>query len=171
MVKKKTPEEFLEEARKMIGKETATATARYDVEYEPIRRYSRMVDDAKPLYNSPQFAKKTKYGDVLMPPFAPFGIMPDQTSAPEILPPRPGPFLINMAQEWEWMKPIKVGDRLSYKFRLADVYIKKIKIDPKALWIVFEMEVTNQHGEIVCMIQNILLTHRSPEQVAEDAGQ
>ena len=169
MTGKKTPEEFLEEAKKMIGKETEAATARYDVEYEPIRRYSMMVDDAKPLYTSPEFARETKYGEVVLPPFAPFGIMPDQTSAPEILPPRPGPFLINMAQEWEWMKPIKVGDRLSYKFRLADVYIKKIRLDPKAFWIVFELEVKNQQGEIVCIIRNILLTHRSPERVAEDS--
>jgi acyl dehydratase len=165
---KKTPEEFLEEARKMIGNETETKAAAYPVEYESLRRYCMMVDDTNPLFTSPEYARETKYGEVICPPFAPFGIMPGDQSAYGIIPERPGPFLINMSQDWEWMKPIKVGDRLSYKLRLYDVFMKKIRIDPKAFWIVFETEVTNQDGETVCVLKNTLLSHRAPDEAAKD---
>ena len=68
--------------------------------------------------------------------------------------------------EWEWFKPAMLGDFLSTKTRLADVYIKPISIDPKAFWIVLEMQISNQHGDSICIVRNILLCHRSPEEVA-----
>ncbi|MCP4682742.1 MAG: MaoC family dehydratase [Desulfobacterales bacterium] len=170
MTTQKTPEEFLQESKKMIGKETETTAAPYPVEYEPIRRYCMMVDDTNPLFQDPDYAKKTQYGDVILPPFAPFGIMAGNfiSAITKALPPLPGPYVINMAQEWEWMKPIKVGDRLSTKTRLSDVHIKKIRIDPKAFWIVFETEVSNQNGDVVCIYKNILLNHRPPNIVAQE---
>ncbi len=170
MAGKKTPEEFLEEARKLIGRETETITAPYPVEYEPIRRYCMMVDDTNPLFISPEYAKGTQYGGVIAPPFAPFGIMLRESFFVKVKPPMPGSYLINMSQEWEWMKPVKVGDRLSYKPVLSDIYIKKIKIDPKAFWLVFSTEVTNQDGDLVCIFRNTLLCHRSPEEVSRDEG-
>ena len=178
MSEKKTPEEILEEARKMIGNETEPVASPYPVEYEPIRRYCLMVDDDNPLFLDPEYARKTKYGEVILPPFAPFGIMSGgspQTMArlmgqgadeEKVIPPAPGMFLINIAQEWEWFRPVKVGDRLSTKIRLADVYMKSIRIDPKAFWIVFEFIFLNQRAETVCVARNILLRHRSPDEVA-----
>lgn len=169
---------MLEKARKMIGTETKPVTSKYSVEYEPIRRYCMMVDDDNPLFLDADYAKQTKYGGVVLPPFAPFGIMSGGSPAmmasmlgggadgEMIMPPTPGKFAINLAQEWEWFKPILVGDRLTTKTRLADVYIKPIRIDPKAFWTVIEMQFSNQRGETVCIVRNILLRHRSPEEVA-----
>lgn len=180
MAAKKTAEEILEEARKMIGRETKPVTSKYPVEYEPIRRYCMMVDDDNPLFLDPEYAKSTKYGEVMLPPFATFGIMSGGSpqmmadlaqgtgGADMIMPPAPGHFLINMAQEWEFHRPVVVGDRLTFKSRLADVYIKPIRIDPKAFWTVLEMHFSNQRGETVCIVRNILLRHRAPEEVAAD---
>lgn len=165
---KKTPEQFLEEARARIGEETETITAPYPVEYEPLARYAMMVDDTNPIYTDPDYARGTKYGDVIAPPFVPFGIMPRDFSMFSVIPPLPGPFFINMAQEWEWMKPVKVGDRLSYQTRLADVHIKGISIDPKAFWVTFETRISNQNGEVACIYKNILLNHRTSDEVAQD---
>jgi hypothetical protein len=50
--------------------------------------------------------------------------------------------------------------------RVADVYQKGINIDPEAVWIVAEAIITNQREELVCVIRNTLLTHRTPEEVA-----
>jgi acyl dehydratase len=139
-----------------------------------------MIDDDNPLFLDPEYAKNTKYGKVVYPPFAPFGIM--SNGSPQmmsnlsmgtrgeegLLPPTPGKYLINMAQEWEWFEPAVVGDLLTMKTRLGDVYIKPIRIDPKAFWIVLEFHVQNQRNEDVCIIRNILLCHRSPEEVLAD---
>ena len=175
---KRSPEEVLEEARKMIGRETKPVVFPYPLEYEPVRRYCLMIDDGNPLYLDPEYAKQTKWGGVPYPPCAPFGIMMrgspammaslsiDESGEERIMPPTPGGYLINMAQEWEWYKPVMVGDRLTVKTRIGDVYIKPIRIDPKAFWIVLEFHFSNQRGENVCTMKNIVLCHRSPEEVA-----
>jgi hypothetical protein len=49
---------------------------------------------------------------------------------------------------------------------VADVYQKGIQIDPEAVWIVAEAIITNQRDERVCIIRNVLLTHRTPAEVA-----
>ena len=177
---KKSVEEIFEEAKKMIGKETTPVEEPYPIEYEPIRRYCLMVDDDNPLYHDPEYARKTRYGGVPYPPLALFGIMgrgspammasltAGDSTEDAIMPPTPGKYLINMAQEWEWYKPVLIGDRLTMKMRIGDVYIKPIRIDPKAFWIVMEMHFSNQRGEMVALGRNIVLCHRSPDEVAAD---
>jgi acyl dehydratase len=176
--REKTPEEVLGEARKMIGVETKPVTFPYPVEYEPIRRYCLMIEDDNPLFLDPDYAKQTRYGGVVLPPFAPFGIMnqgsPEKManwgeSGDMILPPTPGKFFINMSQEWEWFAPVEVGDRLTTKTRLGDVRIKPTRTDPKAFWIITETYYSNQNDENVCTVKNTLLCHRSPEEVAAEA--
>jgi acyl dehydratase len=174
---KKSPDEIYEEAKKMIGRETPPMIYPYPIEYEPIRRYCLMLDDDNPLYLDPEYARKTSYGGVPYPPLALFGIMgrgspammaglTDGSAEEPLMPPTPGKFLINMAQEWEWFAPVLVGDRLTMTSRIGDVYIKPIRIDPKAFWIVLEFHFSNQRGEKVGVVKNIVLCHRSPEEVA-----
>jgi acyl dehydratase len=176
-IKKKSPEEMLAEAKKLIGMEGKPKKFRYPVEYEPIRRYCAMTDDDNPLFLDPQYAAESKYGGVVLPPFAPFGIMDDgnkdmmmslTANADRGIPPTPGKYLINMGQEWEFFKPVHVGDWLSVTNRLGDVYIKPTRVDPKSFWVITEFHYSNQKEEKVCIIKNILLTHRSPEEIAED---
>ncbi len=167
----RTPEEFLEEAIKLIGAETETVSGLYPVEYDPIRRYCHMTDDTNPLYVDPDYAKDTRYGEVVSPPFligyfAVNGPWPPSESTEPSLPPipTPGDRAINLTTEWEFYRPVKVGDRLSYKRRIADVYIKSIRLDPKAFWTRTEMLIYNQEGELVAMSSNLGLRHRTPEQ-------
>ena len=171
---KKTADELLEEAKKMIGKETEQMRCKYPIEYEPLRRYCHMVDDENPLFFDPEYAKNTKYGSVIMPPFALMmylghsSMWPSKEVVSLIMPPTPGSNYINMAQEWELLKPIHVGDHITFKTRLADVYMKSISIDPKAFWVVNELTFKNQSGEVVAIIRNRILVHRSPEEVKQD---
>ena len=179
--KKKTPDEVIEEAKSWVGKEAAPFTNPYPVEHESIRRYCSMVDDENPLFLDPEYGKKTRYGGTPLPPFAAFGLMATggplmgrhmkegkEVGIPLIMPPAPGKSFINMAQEWEWYKPIMVGDTITTTCRLSSVEVKGIKIDPKTVWITDEMRVTNQKGELCCVYRNIVLAHRTPEQVAAD---
>jgi len=169
----KTPEEILEEARKMIGFETAPVYGRYPVEYEPIRRYAHMCDQTDPLFLDPDYAKTTRFGSVISQPllignFAGPGPWPPSRGEAPAMPtvPTPGDRAINLTTEYEFHKPAKVGDRLSATSRIADVYIKGIRLDPKAFWTVTERIIRNQDGEVVCIARNIGLRHRTPDQVA-----
>ena len=165
----KPTKEIFEIAKKRIGIETKSIPGRYPVEYDPIRRFCHMRDDANPLFLDPAYAKKAGYKDVVCPPllvgyFAGPGVWPPSDAGPRmmaipILPPSAAQdsprSSINMATEYEFFKPVTVGDRLSSKSRIGDVYMKPIKRDPEALWQVIENIITNQDGEVVCIAKTI----------------
>jgi acyl dehydratase len=159
--------------RKYVGFETAKARGRYPVEHDPIRRHCHMVDDNNPLFLDPEYARNTAHGAVLCPPsgwlalyFASLGPWPAAFEPLFPIVPTPGKRIVNMSQEVEWFGRIKVGDHLSVVRRIVDVYQKAISIDPEAVWIVAEVEITNQRDEKVCVIRNTMLTHRTPQEVA-----
>ena len=159
--------------QKYIGTEIAKARGRYPVEYDPIRRHCHMVDDNNPLFLDRDYAESTEHGAVLCPPsgwlalyFASLGPWPAVFEPLLPIVPAPGKRIVNMIQEVEWSARIKVGDHLSVRRRVADIYQKGITIDPEAVWIVAEAIITNQRDETVCVIRNTLLFHRTPEEVA-----
>ena len=163
--------------KKYIGTEIAKIRGRYPVEYDPIRRHCHMVDDNNPLYLDPEYAKSTEHGAVLCPPsgwlalyFASLGPWPAVFEPLLPIVPAPGKRIVNMIQEVEWSAHIKIGDQLSIRRRVADIYQKGITIDPEAVWIVAEAIITNQRDETVCVIRNTLLFHRTPEEVAAAKG-
>lgn len=176
MTQKKKPEEILREASKLIGYETEPVYSKYTIEYEPIRRYCHMSNDDNPLFLDPDYAKKTKYGAVILPPMtirtlvtpgSPGYWPPTPPQEGTALPPvpTPGDRAINLTTEWEFFKPVKVGDRLSVTQRIADVFIKPIRLDPEAFWILTERIYRNQNGEVVATMRNLGLRHRTPEEV------
>ncbi len=164
--------------QKYVGFETAPAQGRYPVEYDAIRRHCHMVEDNNPLFLDPEYARTTSHGATLCPPsgwlalyFASLGPWPAVFEPLFPVVPTPGKRLVNMSQEVEWFGRIMVGDRLSVRRRIADVYQKAISLDPEAVWIVAEVVITNQREETVCVIRNTLLTHRTPEEVAAARAQ
>lgn len=176
------PYEFEKVKQECIGKESTIVKARYPVEYEPIRRYCQMVDNANPLFLDPDYARKTKYGGVISPPamvpiFATTGAMPnpwppvDESQLPlavlKEVPVR-GSAVINMSQDLEFLKPVRVGDQLSAKERVVNIYEKSIRLDPKAIWVLTETAITNQRQEVVCIIHNLMLSHRTIEEQEQD---
>jgi len=164
--------------QKYIGFETAVVRGRYPVEHDPIRRHCHMVDDNNPLFLDPEYAATTHHGAVLCPPsgwlalyFASLGPWPAAFEPLFPMVPTLGKRIANMSQEVEWFGRIKVGDHLSVRRRIVDVYQKAISLDPEAVWIVAEAIITNQRHETVCVIRNTLLTHRTPEEVVAARGQ
>lgn len=177
MARERKPEEILQEARQLIGYETKPVYGEYPVEHEPIRRYCHMCNDDNPLFLDPEYAKNTRYGAVIAPPMAIHSMVrlgsmagswpPTRPQEGTVLPsiPTPGDRAINLTTEWEFFIPVKVGDRLSVSQRIAEVYMKPIRLDPKAFWILTERVYRNQNREVVATMRNLGLRHRSPEEV------
>jgi len=173
------PYDFNKVREECVGKESVTVQARYPVEYEPIRRYCQMVDCANPLFLDPEYGKKSKYGEVICPPamaciLSVAGAMPN--SWPPADPPQQplgilkeipvmGSAVINMSQDLEFFKPVRVGDRLSSKDKVVDIYKKSIRLDPEAIWVVTETTIKNQDEEVVCTVRNLVLSHRTLEEI------
>ncbi len=159
--------------RRFVGMETPPARGRYPVEHDPIRRHCQMVEDTNPLFLDPEYARGTRWGGVICPPsgwlalyFASLGPWPPAFEPLVPVVPAPGKRIINMSQEVEWFDVIRVGDHLSVRRRIVDVFQKPIGIDPEAVWVVSELVISNQRDEVVCIIRNTHLFHRTPEEVA-----
>jgi acyl dehydratase len=168
-----------------IGKVVGTSEARYPVEYDPIRRHCHMVGDTNPLFLDPVAAATGPHGAVVVPPsmlpiyFATSGPWPKppvpENTALSTRPgftfgvPTPGDRGINLAVDWTFPEPIRVGDRLRMESRIADVRQKAIGLDPAAVWIVLEAQMFNQYDLLVATWRNTVVVHRSPQQVADDA--
>jgi acyl dehydratase len=175
MVKVDGPYDIEAVRKEWVGKESPATAGRYPVEYDPIRRLCHMVEDPNPRFLDPGFAGRTRHGAVIAPPvmadyFAGNGAWPRVQEAPRLTQqvPTRGDRLINLNQTMEFYKPVKVGDRLSSRTRIADVYEKGIRLDPRAVWIVMETLFTNEDDELVALVLNTLLTHRTPEEVAAE---
>jgi N-terminal half of MaoC dehydratase len=179
-------ERILAAARGQIGRETAVRWALYPVEHEPIRRWCHMVECNQPLYLDPAYAAATRFGRVVCPPlmipiFATLGLPSRPSSsgpaidwppvgpdgrADDLDPPTAGTRSINLGGTLEFRERVFVGDRLGSKVRLVDVYLKRIKIDPEAFWIVTETLYLKQDERVVAVNQNTLIRHRDRDQIA-----
>lgn len=162
----------VEKVRKeCVGKVVQTTRGKYPVEYEPIRRYCRMVKSTNPLFLDEDYAKKTKYKRVICPPTAiPMFAMPGRYE-PVKVPVIPaleaitkrGEGVINMSQELIFLKPVFVGDTLSSTTKIVDIVKRPIKMDPEAIWVTWEENITNQKGETVCTLRNTIMNYRIPK--------
>ena len=65
-----------------------------------------------------------------------------------------------MATEYEFSRPVIVGDRLSSYTRIGEPYMKAIKRDPEALWFVTENVMLNQDGKEVAISKTIMVGWR-----------
>ncbi|MDO8687865.1 MAG: MaoC family dehydratase N-terminal domain-containing protein [Dehalococcoidales bacterium] len=163
----KTPEEILEEARKLIGRETKPVKAKYPVEYEAIRRWCHMADNANPLFLTPEYANKTKYGGVICPPGAiqlvarrTWPLEQEEESLPAIPKPEGMDVPFAMGHEWEFLKPVKVGEQLWYKRRIANVEMKAMRYEPHTFWTTNEQIFMTEAGEVVCIFRSWGLAYR-----------
>ena len=167
-----------------IGKKGERRDGLYPVEHDPIRRHEHMCHSKNPLHLDPEYGKTSKYGDNIAP-----GVMADYFAGDGTWPnwgggdfatrptresdrvldvPTLGDKAINLSTTWEFLKPIKIGDRLWSQPGIADVFMKPIRLDPKAVWIVNETRFYNQRDELVAISINTGLRHRAPEEVAAD---
>jgi len=132
--------------RSLIGVWGAEGTMR--VELGKIREFARAVKDDNAIY-------RNETGALAPPTFLMtiahwLGDMGQTRSAVKLDYRR----LLHGEQEFEYVRPIRAGDVLTFRSRTKDVFEKQGKRGGKMLFIIGETEFKNQRGEVVAYTRN-----------------
>ncbi len=142
--------------KNMVGKEYPEST--FDVEKGKIREFANAIGDKSPVFYNEKAAKDEGFEGLALPPtfptvFAMFGGTMLKVIAD---------LKINMAkmlhggQEYEYIKPIKPGDTVTGKTKIANIFEKSGKGGTME-FIVLETTYTNQNGEKVLVDTSTLI--------------
>lgn len=129
---------------KFIGKEYEPTE--YEIGREKMKEYANAVQDQNPLIHDREAGKASKYGDNIAPPC--FASVYNLMGAAQLfMDPEISlnmAMLVHGAQEFEWFKPVKPGDIITTRGRIADIY-EKGNLD----FVEYESVSKNQDGEVV----------------------
>lgn len=121
------------------------------IEHGKIREFARAVKDDNPVYRSatavpapPTFLMTMSFwaGDL------------GQTRTAVKLDYRR---LLHGEQDFEYVRPIRAGDVLTYRSRTREVFEKSGKRGGKMLFIIGETEFKNQRDEVVAYLRNTVI--------------
>lgn len=151
--------------KQYIGKEVNSGTGD-PVSAQDIRRFALALDDPNPRYYDEDFAKKTKYGGLVAPLTYVYwathsaglekrakdlledGLTP---SAFYGIPEFPNIWSLGWVRggdDYEFYQPVRLGDRVSVKCRVADIKEKEGKMG-KLVFIYMEHVYRNQNGNLL----------------------
>ena len=141
-----------EEVVKVIGKSLGEPQV-FEIERGAIRRFADAVDDLNPLHRDVEYAKNSKYGEMIAPvgffgwPIKGLGMM---LALGEAIGPIMGAgyfILLDGGIEYEPFVPIRAGDVLTFYARLADIPERTTSSGKSMLLPVIEMNFLNQNGD------------------------
>jgi acyl dehydratase len=138
----------------MIGVEKVR---HYVVTKRDIKRFAQAIGETNPIYFDENYAKNTKYGVIQAPPlfcqiFTFEDVPPDQLpydgSPIEIDVPIPAKRTVGGASSYEIFRRVKVGDQITAKSMLTDVFTKQGK-SGTLYFVVIETEFHDQKNKPV----------------------
>jgi acyl dehydratase len=122
---------------------------------EQVIDFADAIGEDTPLFRDPEAAKAAGYPEQLAPPTF-VTKMQIMTSGQVVVDQELGlnyALVVHGEQEYEWRRPIVVGDVLSAVPRIADIYAKKSNE-----YLVIEAEIKDASGELVVVARTTLLS-------------
>jgi len=146
------PQIITKEVAELIG--TQSVPVILEVERGTIRRYAQAIEDPNPLYNDVEYAKNSKYGEIICPPGF-FGwpvksrSMAQVSLLNQIMNMTGRSTVLDNGDEFEFMLPIRAGDTLTSVGRIVDIYEEVGRSGNRLLLSITETTYINQNGDIV----------------------
>ncbi|MGH2654197.1 MAG: MaoC family dehydratase N-terminal domain-containing protein [Actinomycetota bacterium] len=140
------------------GKEYQEVT--FEVERDRVTGFARAIGEEDPRFLDAEAAKAAGFPEQLAPPTFPT-VMQIMTSGQVVLDQELGlnyAMVVHGEQEYEWRRPIVVGDVLRATPRIADLYAR----GPNE-FLVIEAEIRDAAGEVVCVARTTLLSRGTAE--------
>lgn len=147
-----------DEIRAWIGRQALPWTI--EVTALDVKRFAVATDDRNPLYTDAEQAKRSRYGGLIAPPLFYMAPLTDPVPEDELrpdglpsegrfpIPPTPLPRLMDGGTDIEFFAPIRVGDTLTARSKIVDIYQKEGRSGP-LIFVVRETTYTNQNDEVV----------------------
>jgi acyl dehydratase len=143
----------MKELRGMVGLMTQPVVN--EVERGAIRRYTEAVGDPNPLYSDVEYARASRYGEVICPPGFFGWSMKVTAGAVEVMAPVFAALInggllriLDGGREYDFARPVRAGDTLTWYARFAGAAEKEGKTGPMVL-VTMEITYLNLDGNLV----------------------
>lgn len=151
----------LEELKGLIG--IMTEPVVNEVERGAIRRYAEAVGDPNPLHSDTEYARNSRYGELICPPGF-FGWATKVSSGVmEVMGRVFGTLfeagllrILDGGREYDFFLPVRAGDRLTWYAKFADVSEREGK-SGKMVLVTTEMSYVNQNGDLVAKARHTFI--------------
>jgi acyl dehydratase len=129
----------------------------YDVTARDIRHFAQAIGEEDPIHFDEDYARTTKYGVIVAPPLfcqmltfedVPPQQLPRDGSPVELDIPIPAQRTVGGGSAYEIFQRVRVGDRITVKSMLRDVFTKEGR-SGQLYFLVVETEFLNQKNELV----------------------
>lgn len=139
-------EEGLQELKKRIGLKITKSVWPWVTEatLDSIRRYAYGIGDDNPLWTDPEYAAKTRYGDIIAPPaflYAANRIISGYVGG------LPGVHAMFAGTDWTWYLPIYLGTKFEVEVYLKDLVEHETKFAGRAIQQIYHGDFYNQKRE------------------------
>jgi acyl dehydratase len=140
----------------LIGRESEPVV--HDVERGAIRRFAEAVGDPNPIYVDDEAARQAGYPAVVAPPTFPFVLTVNERFRHSLdLGTRS---LLHGEQQFDYVRPLVAGDRITVRSRVADVQERAGGSGPMDI-LVLEDEGRDAQGALVFRARATLVLRRS----------
>lgn len=144
----KITEEGLEALRKRIGVkiENTIEPWNYEATRDAIRHYAHGIGDDNPLWCDPEYAKNTKFGDIIALPsfmFTTSRIISGYCGGLS------GVHAMWAGADWTWHKTVKRNDTIHTEAYLKDLVEHQTKFAGRSFQQIYHVDFYNQDGDLV----------------------
>jgi len=127
----------------------------FTVERDRVIQFADAIGEDNPVFRDPSAAREAGYSEQIAPPTF-VTVMQIMTTGQVVLDQDLGlnySLVVHGEQEYEWRRPVLVGDVLSTTPRIADIYAR----GPNE-FLVIEAEIRDTAGETVAIARSTLLS-------------
>jgi acyl dehydratase len=140
----------MEDPKSHIGKETPEFT--FEVEKGNIRDFAIAIGDLDPMFHDEEYARKTRFGGIIATNTFSHAFRGEKTTLLKAIPQigaRIPQKLLHGEHEIEYFQPVRPGDVIKFKIRIADIHEAEGKRSGKMDVVILDVPCFNQKGEKV----------------------
>src|SRR5919198_3385900 len=126
----------------------------FAIDRDRVTQFADAIEDDNPIYRDPAAAKEAGFDEQVAPPTFPT-VLQIMTSGQAVVDPELGldySRVVHGQQEYEWHRPLVVGDVLKATPRIADIFAKKSNE-----FLVTEADVKDAKGKTVVISRSTLI--------------